>query len=167
MQCVGSITWAMKQAGLNTNNASTGWEIGKLGEIGRSKDNKIKYNEARSGDFVQVNAHYEMVVDRLDTNGDGEADSYLLYEMCAPHLTFLILTFRTMRGRQFFNMDGVYQNTGRLSAKNRFWQTYRIPVEAMPERMQTAYAAADQNRALDRLMRATGLVGAEESSIVH
>ena len=100
-------------------------------------------------------------------NGDGEADSYLLYEMCAPHLTFLILTFRTMRGRQFFNMDGVYQNTGRLSAKNRFWQTYRIPVEAMPERMQTAYAAADQNRALDRLMRATGLVGAEESSIVH
>jgi hypothetical protein len=99
MQCVGSITWAMKQAGLNTNNESTGWKIGQLGAINRSNDNKIKYDRARSGDFVQVNAHYELVVDRLDTDGDGKADSYLLYEMCAPHLTFLILTFRTMRGR--------------------------------------------------------------------
>ena len=72
-----------------------------------------------------------------------------------------------MRGREFFNMDGLYNNTGRLSAKNRFWQTYWIPTEAMPERMQIAYAAADQNRALDRLMRATGLVGAEEHSIVR
>lgn len=166
MQCVGSITWAMKQAGLNTNNASTGWKIGLLGEIKRSKDNKIKCEQAKSGDFIQVNSHYEMIVDRLDTDGDGMADSFLLYEMCAPHLTFLILTFRNVRGRMFFNMDGVYNNTGRLSGKNRFWQTYWIPTEVMPERMQTAYAKADQNRALDRLMRGTGLVGAEESAIV-
>ena len=166
MQCVGSITWAMKQAGLNTNNASTGWQIGKLGAVNRSNDNKIKCERARSGDFIQVNAHYELIVDRLDTDNDGETDSFLLYEMCAPHLTFLILTYRNVRGRQFFNMDGLYNNTGRLSGKNRFWQTYWIPTEAMPERMQNAYASADQNRALDRLMRATGLVGEEEHAII-
>ncbi len=163
MQCVGSIVWALKQAGLDISNGATGWQIGRLGEVSRNRDNKIKYYQARSGDFIQVNHHYEMVMDRVDTDGDGTADTFLLYEMESPHLTFLLLPFTTVRYRDYFNMDAVYANQGRLNVKNRIWQgTSHIPQEDFPSWLTAALEHADEDRALDRLMRSLGLIGASE-----
>jgi|GEM_PF-1326885 len=168
MQCVGSIVWALKQAGLDISNGATGWRIGLLGEVKRSGDNKIKHYQLRSGDFIQVRQHYEMVVDRLDTDHDGEADAFLLYEMEAPHLSFLILSFRAVAGRDHFNMDAVYNDQGRLSPKNRIWQgTSHIPKEDLPPWLLSALEHAEEKRALDRLTRSLGLIGAEDRSLLE
>ncbi|MBQ7277861.1 MAG: hypothetical protein IJR17_01475 [Clostridia bacterium] len=164
MQCVGSIVWALKQAGLDISNGSTGWDIGRLGELQRSNDNKIKHYQAKSGDFVQVNKHYEMVLDRIDTDQDGEADSFLFYEMMAPHLTFLILTYRNVQGRNWFNMDAMYNNQGRRSDRNRIWVgTSHIPAEDFPDYLQAAQKASDETRALNRFARICGLMGLNEN----
>lgn len=164
MQCVGSIVWALKQAGLDISNGSTGWQIGRLGEVRRNGDNKIKHYQLRSGDFIQVNQHYELVVDRIDRDRDGECDAFLLYEMEAPHLSFLILTYRNVQGRVHFNMDAVYADTGRLSPKNRIWKgTSHIPKEDFPPWLTKALAHAEEDRAMDRLTRSLALAGASET----
>ena len=163
MQCVGSIVWALKQAGLDISNGTTGWRIGRLGEVKKNGDNKIKYYQGRSGDFIQVNSHYEMIVDRVDTDKDGACDAYLLYEMEAPHLTFLLLPFTTVRYRAFFNMDAMYADQGRLSSQNRIWKgTSHIPKEDFPPWLTTALTHAEEDKALDRLMRSLGLADASE-----
>ncbi len=163
MQCVGSIVWALKQAGLDISNGATGWQIGMLGEVKRGGDNKIKYYQLRSGDFIQIRQHYEMVVDRVDTDKDGTTDAFLLYEMEAPHLSLLLLKSRVIQGRTHFNMDAVYANRGRLNVKNRIWQgTSHIPKEDFPPWLTAALEHAEEDRALDRLMRSLGLAGASE-----
>lgn len=163
MQCVGSIVWALKQAGLDISNGATGWQIGLLGEVRRSGDNKIKYYQLRSGDFIQVRQHYEMVVDRVDTDRDGTADAFLLYEMESPHLSLLLLSFQAVAGRTHFNMDAVYANEGRLNVKNRIWQgTSHIPREDFPPWLTKALEHAAEDRALDRLLRRLALVGPSE-----
>ena len=164
MQCVGSIVWALKQAGLDISNASTGWQIGRLGEVKRNGDNKIKHYQLRSGDFIQVNQHYEMVVDRVDTDRDGQTDAFLLYEMEAPHLSLLLLKFRVIEGRIHYNMDAVYANQGRLNPKNRIWQgTSHIPAEDFPSWLTKALEHAEEDRALDRLTRSLGLIDGSHS----
>ena len=80
-------------------------------------DNKISYDRAESGDIVKAGGHYLMIIDRLDQNNDGADDAYLTYEMWAPHLTFLILTFKQIHGREFFSMDAFFDNTGRNKKK--------------------------------------------------
>ena len=163
MQCVGSIVWAFKQAGLEISNGATGWQLGRLGELKKASDNLIPYDQAASGDFIQVNQHYELVVDRVDTDGDGRADAYLLYEMENPHLTFLLLSFEVVRYRYFFNMDALYDDTGRFSAKNRTWKgSYRIPRADFPPWLTAALEYAEEDRALDRLMLALGTVETAE-----
>ena len=164
MQCVGSIVWALKQAGLDISNASTGWQIGLLGEVKRSRDNRIKYYQLRSGDFIEIRQHYEMVVDRVDTDRDGQTDAFLLYEMEAPHLSLLLLKFRVIEGRIHYNMDAVYANQGRLNPKNRIWQgTSHIPAEDFPSWLTKALEHAEEDRALDRLTRSLGLVDGSHS----
>ena len=60
-------------------------------------------------------------------------------------------------------MDAVYANQGQLNVKNRIWQgTSHIPQEDFPSWLTTALEHADEDRALDRLMRSLGLVGASE-----
>ncbi|MBR4905814.1 MAG: hypothetical protein IKZ44_03080 [Clostridia bacterium] len=157
MQCVASIVWAYKQAGLNlvsqVNSA-----IGTLGERERSRDNKINYDRAESGDIIKTGTgHYQMVVDRLDTDGNGEDDAYLTYEMCAPHLTFLILTFRSVRGRDFFSMDAFFDNTGRNTKKAEYWKdTFRIPFDELPQYLQEAQQAEETERSFDKLLLELG-----------
>lgn len=164
MQCVGSIVWALKQAGLDISNASTGWQIGLLGEVKRSRDNRIKYYQLRSGDFIEIRQHYEMVVDRVDTDRDGQTDAFLLYEMEAPHLSLLLLKFRVIEGRIHYNMDAVYANQGRLNPKNRIWQgTSHIPAEDFPSWLTKALEHAEEDRALDRLTRSLGLIDGSHS----
>ena len=157
MQCVASIVWAYKQAGMNLVNGA-GSAIGTLGEREKRGDNRIEYDRARSGDIVQNGGHYLMIVDRLDTDGDGADDAYLTYEMNAPHLAFLVLTFRQVRYRTFFGMDAVFENTGRLRSKSRIWEdTFRIPLDAMPDYLQQAAGAEDARRALDALLTDLGM----------
>ena len=157
MQCVASIVWAYKQAGMNLSNGA-GSAIGTLGEWEKRGDNRIGYDHAKSGDIVQNGGHYLMIVDRLDTDGDGADDAYLTYEMNAPHLAFLVLTFRQVRYRSFFSMDAVFENTGRLRSKSRIWEdTYRIPFDALPEYLRQATEAEDAGRSLDALLTALGL----------
>ena len=151
MQCVAAIVWAYKQAGVNLSNKA-GSAIGTLGEQIKSHDNVIKYKEARSGDIIKQNGHYLMVVDRLDTDRDGADDTYLTYEMNAPHLTCLKLTFQQVRYREFFSMDGVFTNEGRRRKNARFWEdTFFIPEEALPDGLRSAASTGDILRAAARL----------------
>ena len=107
-------------------------------------------------------------MDRVDTDKDGEADAFLLYEMEAPHLSLLLLKFRVIQGRDHFNMDAVYSDQGRLSPKNRIWQgTSHIPKEDFPPWLTAALEHAEENRALDRLTRSLGLIGAEDHSLLE
>lgn len=156
MQCVASIVWAYKQAGLNlvseVNSA-----IGTLGERERSRDNKISYDRAESGDIIKTGGHYEMVIDRLDQNGDGVDDAYLTYEMWAPHLTMLILTFRSVRGREFFSMDAFFDNTGRNTKKAQYWKdTFRIPFDDLPAYLQEAQQTEITGRNFETLLNELG-----------
>lgn len=158
MQCVASIVWAYKQAGVNLSNSAAGSAIGTCGEREKRGDNEIGFDEGQSGDIVQNGGHYLMIVDRLDTDGDGTDDSYLTYEMNAPHLAFLVLTFRQVRYRTFFGMDAVFENAGRLRDKARFWEdTFHIPDTAFPAYLTEAAAGSGARRALDRLLAALGL----------
>lgn len=158
MQCVASIVWAYKQAGVNLSNSAAGSAIGTCGEREKRGDNEIGFDEGQSGDIVQNGGHYLMIVDRLDTDGDGADDSYLTYEMNAPHLAFLVLTFRQVRYRTFFSMDAVFENAGRLRDKARFWEgTFHIPDTAFPAYLTEAAADGGARRALDRLLAALGL----------
>ena len=133
MQCVASIVWAYKQAGMNLVS-SHGPEIGKLGEHAKSNDNKIAYDRAKTGDIVRTGGHYLMIIDRLDQDNDGAADAYITYEMWSPHLTMLVLTFKQVRGRTFFSMDSYFDGTGHNTKKVVYWKdTFRIPREDLPD----------------------------------
>ena len=165
MQCVGAIVWAYKQAGINLSNPQTSWVIGQCGEREKKGDNVIAYDRAQPGDLSQKDGHYLMIVDRLDTDGDGISDAYLTYEMEAPHLTLLILPMRTLRYRTFFDMSAVFENAGRNRRHARFWDdTFFIPETAYPAALQAAADGVGQKRALDRLLRGIGAVSDSEPS---
>ena len=157
MQCVASIVWAYKQAGLNLSS-QVGSKIGTLGERTRSGDNKIAYDRAESGDIVQSGGHYLMVIDRLDQDNDGADDAYLTYEMWSPHLTMLILTFRQVRGRTFYSMDALFDGSGRNASKANFWKnTFRIPSDALPDYLREAIDAETDEHNYEMILKAFGL----------
>jgi hypothetical protein len=157
MQCVASIVWAYKQAGMNLfSNLRS--EIGKLGEVKKSNDNKIEYDRAESGDIVRTGGHYLMIIDRLDRNGDGEDDSYLTYEMWAPHLTMLMLTFKQVHGRTFYSMDAFFENTGCNAKRAVYWKnTFRIPEDAFPQYLKDAIAREASEQKFDAFLEQFGL----------
>ena len=98
-----------------------------------------------------------MVIDRLDQNGDGVDDAYLTYEMWAPHLTMLILTFRSVRGREFFSMDAFFDNTGRNTKKAQYWKdTFRIPFDDLPAYLQEAQQTEITGRNFETLLNELG-----------
>ena len=157
MQCVASIVWAYKQAGMNLVS-NLGSKIGDLGERERSHDNRIAYDSARSGDIVQTGGHYLMIVDRLDRDCDGVSDAYLTYEMCAPHLTMLILTFRQVRGRTFYSMRSFFDGTGRNAKHMKYWDnTFRIPEDALPDFIKDAVTGEDAYRQTCSFLKQFGL----------
>lgn len=157
MQCVASIVWAYKQAGLNLSNEGTGYRLGNIGARNKTGDNKIDYRDARGGDIVANDAHYLMIVDRLDTNGDGEDDAYLTYEMQAPDLVLLVHSFRSVRYLDFYNMDAVFENESRVLSRQRFFgDTVFIPESYFPEALQNAISSAAERRAWGTLVSALG-----------
>lgn len=159
MHCVASIVWAYKQAGVNLSNTGAGTAIAMCGERERKEDNKIAYNMARGGDIGQFGHHLFMVVDRLDTDGDGVDDAYMTYEMQAPSLVFLVFTFQQLHRRTFFSMDAVFENEGRLQSRARFWEnTFFISEDALPAYLTDAVADSAEQRPLERLLRGLGLL---------
>ena len=156
MQCVASIVWAYKQAGMNLSSEVNS-EIGTLGERTRARDNRIDFDRAESGDIVKSGGHYLMIVDRLDQNGDGVDDAYLTYEMWAPHLTFLILTFKQIHGREFFSMDAFFDNTGRNKKKAAYWKnTFCIPYENLPQYLKEAVESEKLEQDYSKLLSKLG-----------
>lgn len=156
MQCVASIVWAYKQAGMNLSSEANS-EIGTLGERTRAKDNRIDYDRAESGDIVKSGGHYLMVIDRLDRNGDGVDDAYLTYEMWAPHLTMLILPFSQIRGREFFSMDAYFDGTGRNARKVFYWKnTFRIPYDVLPQYLRDAVESEKLEQSYAKLLQELG-----------
>jgi hypothetical protein len=156
MQCVASIVWAYKQAGMNLSSEVNS-EIGTLGERTRARDNRIDFDRAESGDIVKSGGHYLMIVDRLDQNGDGADDAYLTYEMWAPHLTFLILTFKQIHGREFFSMDAFFDNTGRNKKKAAYWKnTFCIPYENLPQYLKEAVESEKLEQDYSKLLSKLG-----------
>jgi hypothetical protein len=156
MQCVASIVWAYKQAGMNLSSEANS-EIGTLGERTRAKDNRIDYDRAESGDIVKSGGHYLMVIDRLDRNGDGVDDAYLTYEMWAPHLTMLILSFSQIRGREFFSMDAYFDGTGRNARKVFYWKnTFRIPYDVLPQYLRDAVESEKLEQSYAKLLQELG-----------
>ncbi len=158
MQCVASVVWAYKQAGLNLSNEGAGHRLGELGAYTRSGDNRIAYNKGVGGDIMVNGAHYLMIVDRLDTDGDGADDAYLTYEMRAPDLLVMVHSFHSIRYRELYSMDAVFENTGRLIGKARFWaDTYCIPGDSFPEAFKTAVETSGERQAARRFLAGLGL----------
>ena len=117
----------------------------------------MEFDRAASGDIVKSGGHYLMIVDRLDQNGDGSDDAYLTYEMWAPHLTFLILTFKQIHGREFFSMDAFFNGTGRNKKKAFYWKnTFRIPYEELPLYLQEAVEAEELEQNYTKLLKELG-----------
>lgn len=157
MQCVASIVWAYKQAGMNLFTTLRS-EIGRNGERVKNNDNKIQYDRAKYGDIVRSGGHYLMIIDRLDQNNDGVADAYITYEMWAPHLTMLVLTFRQMRGRTFYSMDAFFDGTGKNKSKAVYWEdTFEIPMKELPEYLQRAVENEDAYQTFTAFLKQFGL----------
>lgn len=157
MQCVGSIVWAYKQAGLNISNSRTGYKLGLIAAKKRSGDNKIDYRLARGGDVIANEAHYLMIVDRIDTDLDGEDDAYLTFEMKAPSLVLLIHPFRSIRYREIYNMDGIFSDESRLKDGLRFYgETTHIAESFFPEVLTKATEGVSERRAGHRLLYGFG-----------
>lgn len=158
MQCVGSIVWAYKQAGLNISNSRTGYKLGLIAARNRSGDNKIDYRYARGGDVIAKDAHYLMIVDRIDTDLDGEDDSYLTYEMKAPSLVLLIHPFRSIRYREIYDMSAIYSDEGRLNNGLRFYgETTHIADSFFPDVLKKALEDVPERRAVHRVLYGFGL----------
>lgn len=158
MQCVASLVWAYKQAGLNLSNSAAGFHLDRVGSATKNGDNRINYTEAKGGDIIVNKAHYLMVFDRLDTDLDGVDDAYLTFEMRAPDLLIMVHTFRSIRYLEVYNMDAVFSDAGRLKDKARFWEgTLHIPEEGWPALLQQANAHSQERLAAKRLMSALGL----------
>ena len=157
MQCVASIVWAYKQAGMNLFTTLRS-EIGRNGERVKNNDNKIQYDRAKYGDIVRSGGHYLMIIDRLDQNNDGVADAYITYEMWAPHLTMLVLTFRQVRGRTFYSMDAFFDGTGKNKSKAVYWEdTFEIPMKELPEYLQRAVENEDEYQTFTAFLKQFGL----------
>lgn len=126
------IVWAYKQAGLNLC-ADAHTPITALGEREDVHDNRIDADRAESGDIIENDGQYSMVIDRIDQNGDGADDAYLLYEMGEELLTMRILSFIQAKEWTVYSMDAYFDGTGRNVDRIVYWEnTFRIPKEELP-----------------------------------
>lgn len=127
-----SIIWAYRQAGLNLC-ADVYTPITALGEREDVHDNRIDADRAESGDILENDGEYSMVVDRLDQNGDGADDAYLLYEMGKELLTVQILPFKQAQAWTAYSMDAFFDGRGRNVDRIIYWEnTFKIPKEELP-----------------------------------
>ena len=150
MACVGACRWVFQQAGLNINQnygISNTWDIGRFGEVKKYRDNLLDYRNAKTGDVAKINSHYRIIIDRIDTNHDGECESYLSIEMHKPkpygYLTCRILPMNTMTSRDdsraILSMEAIYNNTSRFKKDFVDWKETVIPFDDLPDYIKNRY----------------------------
>lgn len=162
LRCTGmhdaaAIIWAYKQAGMNIASDMEA-RIMLLGERKRSKDNRIEYDRAESGDIIRYDSHYQMVIDRADTDGDGRDDAYLTYDFSDSRLTVSITTFQQVKKREVYSMDAVFDGTGRYANKLYYWEEYkyRVPTDVMPQYILESMEAEKLDQSYRTLMKELG-----------
>ena len=143
--CNGFVHYAFRLAGLNVRNTGTMGETGDIGGVGALHANRVGTYEGRPGDVLQgvtkPNHHEMIIIDRYDDDMDGESDGYIVAESNDDEggQVYCKKKFATYaKYCKVFNMDGVYYNTATQQWMLKFWNNYHIPVDAMPEFLQTA-----------------------------
>ncbi|MCL2670752.1 MAG: hypothetical protein FWF10_01795 [Clostridiales bacterium] len=135
MNCGTIIMWAYKQAGLNLSGTGGRDGIGDTGHRVRRGDNKIKLDNGDTGDLISTKTgHFILILDRVDTDMDGAADSYLVFEMESPYLKLKCRSFRSVRGCTFWDMSAVFDGSGAYKRLSAYWPgQFTVPVEEFPE----------------------------------
>lgn len=150
VHCVGALMWAYKQAGINVTNELSRTRMGLTGSVTRLGDNEIPKDEGKAGDIITTKTgHSMMILDRMDTDGNGRFDSYLTLEMTSPNMTFHIHTPYSIRLCTLYDMRSVFQNTGVARKDSRIWpDTYFIPSSAFPALLTEALLKSADERGL-------------------
>ncbi len=160
MHDAAAIVWAYKQAGMNIASELEA-RIDLLGEHKKTKDNRIEFDRAESGDIIHYSSHYQMVIDRIDCDRDGKDDAYLTYDFSDSQLTVSITTFKQAQKREVYSMDAVFDGTGRNAKKLYYWKehTFRIPTDVMPQYALESMEAERFDQSYRMLMKELGFYG--------
>ena len=134
MNCSTIIVWAYKQAGLNLNGTSRRFCIGDTGYVQRQNDNLAPLDSGDTGDIIATKTgHTILILDRVDGDGDGLSDSYLVLEMESPYLKLKVRDLHSIRLCSLYRMDAFFDGTGAYRKYARYWEnTFFIPKEAFP-----------------------------------
>ena len=155
MNSISSIEWTYKQAGMNLcTDAATPTET--IGERERAHDNRINADRAEQGDLIKQNKHhYMIVIDRLDLDGDGRDDTYLVLNVNATVMTIEELPFSQAESCEAYSMDAFFDGTGKNYFKVLYWRDqFRIPAEDLPLYMkETMESEKTQQSFMDLLQR--------------
>lgn len=134
MNCGTIIVWAYKQAGLNIGMTAGRKYLFESGCHRRFGDNKLPLDAGDTGDVIATKTgHTMMILDRVDTDGDGLSDSYYVLEMESPYLKLKLRSLYSVRMCTLYDMSAVFDDTGAQRRDLRWWTgSYRIPREAFP-----------------------------------
>ena len=134
MNCGTIIKWAYKQAGLNLQNDEICRGLYDFAQLRRQDDNRAPLDAGDTGDVIATGTgHTMLILDRVDTDGDGLSDSYLVFEMESPYLKLKIRSLYSVRLCTLYRMSAVFSDTGALKRYARFWKgSFHIPAEAFP-----------------------------------
>jgi hypothetical protein len=140
MNCGTIIVWVYKQAGLNLGTAAGRRGIYDSGLHRKKDDNKLPLDAGDTGDIIATKTgHTMMILDRVDTDGDGLSDSYYVLEMESPYLKLKLRSLYSVRMCTLYDMSAVFDDSGRMRENTKLWTgSFRIPPEAFP-----AYYDAD------------------------
>ena len=143
MNCGTIIVWAYKQAGLNLNSNARRDGIYDSALKKRRGDNNISLNDGDTGDIIAMKTgHTILVLDRVDTNGDGLSDSYLVFEMESPYLKLKMRSLYSIRMCKMYDMSAMFSDTGALRKETRYWPgSFYISESEFPAYYQEAYTA--------------------------
>ncbi len=135
MNCGTILIWAYKQAGLNISSATGRRGIYDSGMLRRQDDNKRKLDNGDTCDLIATKTgHTMMILDRVDTDGDGLSDSYLVLEMESPYLKLKLRSLYSVRLCTLYDMSAVFDDTGVIKANTRWYTgSFHIGLEAFPD----------------------------------
>ena len=142
MNCGTIIVWAYKQAGLNLNSTAGRDGIYDSGLNRRRGDNRISLDNGDTGDIIATKTgHTILVLDRVDTDGDGLSDHYLVFEMESPYLKLKMRSLYSIRMCTMYDMSALFADTGALRKEARYWPgSFYISDSEFPETYSEAYS---------------------------
>lgn len=141
MNCGTILIWVYKQAGLNIGSAEGRRGIYDSGMLRRQNDNKLSLDAGDTGDLIATKTgHTMMILDRVDTDGDGLSDSYLVLEMESPYLKLKLRSLYSVRLCTLYDMSAVFDDTGVIKKKTRAYTgSFHIPADKFPSYYRKAY----------------------------